>query len=46
MIKLLDNIRIREIAESRSIAHQAQDNVVPARAVALTGGRRTAVDRA
>ena len=46
MIKLLDNIRIREIAESRSIAHQAQDNVVPARAAALTGGRRTAVDRA
>jgi hypothetical protein len=40
MIKILDNIRIREIAESRSIAQEPQTSVAATRANALPGGLR------
>jgi hypothetical protein len=41
MIKILDNIRIREIAETRVLALTSQASMVPTRAAAVSGGQRT-----
>jgi hypothetical protein len=41
LLKMLDNIRIREIAETRVLALTSQASVVPTRAAAVSGGQRT-----